>query len=118
MCNVPNGRNCTLFRKKFSPKILSSNYFHGFSDRRKRAGITQLHLMQVHQQRNQQLTRKHRWGIIFHRVNQVMQVTVVLRENRCRTDIIVVGIIEDFVDDEEEGVQEGTIVDGDGKQKS
>ena len=40
MCNVPNGRKCTLFRKKFSPKILSSNYFHGFSDRRKQAGIT------------------------------------------------------------------------------
>ena len=78
----------------------------------------QLHLMQVRHQRNQQLTRKHRWSIIFHPVNEVMQVTVVSRENRCRTDIIVVGIIGDFVDDEEEGVQEGTIVDGDGKQKS
>jgi hypothetical protein len=40
-----------------------------------------------------------------------------LRESRCLTDIIVEGITGDFVDVEDEGVQKGTIVDGDGNRR-
>ena len=43
---------------------------------------------------------------------------VISRESPCLSDIIVEGITEDFVDVEEEGVQEGVIVDGGGNGHS
>jgi hypothetical protein len=80
-------------------------------------GSPQSHLTLVHRQRNKQLTRKHEWSIIFRLANEVTQVMAALRESRCLTDIIVEGITGDFVDVEDEGVQKGTIVDGDGNRR-